>query len=147
MTRTKPVCVFLTEDNLADVWLVEEALKRQSVEFKIDHYSTAEDAVNAARLCGTGSADVPDVMLLDFNLPRGDGRDVLIAAAANPHLAGVPKVVMSSFLRPEEMEQAMRLGARCIIPKPTGLTAFLNTVGGKVVELLEPQVNTKAASD
>ena len=67
---------------------------------------------------------------------RGDGRDVLAAAASNPKLAHVPKVVMSSFLREEEMEQAIQLGARCFIPKPTGLDAFLTTVGGKVSELL-----------
>jgi len=121
---------------VADVWLVEEALKRQSLDYHLAHYSTAEDAIVAAKACGSDDSQIPDLMLVDFNLPRGDGRDVLAAAAANPKLAHVPKVVMSSFLREEEMEQAIQLGARCFIPKPTGLDAFLTTVGAKVTELL-----------
>ena len=136
MTNNGLVRVFLAEDNMADVWLVEEALKRQRLEYELQHYLTAEDAVNAAMACGFGDASLPDVMLVDFNLPRGEGRDVLIAAAQNPFLAGVPKVVISSFLRQEEMEQSLQLGARCIIPKPAGLNAFLKTVGTKVSELL-----------
>lgn len=135
MKNTK-VHVFLAEDNLADVWLVEEALKRQSLDYHLEHYLTAEDAITAAKACGSGDCPVPDLMLVDFNLPRGDGRDVLTAAASNPKLDAVPKVVMSSFLRPEETEQAIQLGARCFIPKPAGLDAFLTTVGSKVVELL-----------
>ncbi len=136
MKNTRQVQVFLAEDNVADVWLVEEALKRQSLNYHLDHYSTAEDAIVAAKACGSADTLIPDLMLVDFNLPRGDGRDVLAAAATNPKLAGVPKVVMSSFLRPEEMEQAIQLGARCFIPKPTGLDAFLTTVGTKVKELI-----------
>lgn len=142
----RQVRVFLAEDNVADVWLVEEALRRQSLDYHLDHYSTAEDAIVAAKACGAGDILVPDLMLVDFNLPRGDGRDVLSAAATNPSLARVPKVVMSSFLRQEEMEQAMKLGACCLIPKPTGLDAFLTTVGSKVVELLNAAADAQASS-
>ena len=90
---------------------------------------------------------MPDLMLVDFNLPRGDGRDVLAAAASNPKLASVPKVVMSSFLRQEEMEQAIQLGALCFIPKPTGLDAFLTTVGAKVMEVLGPNARSVSSGD
>src|SRR5579862_3850716 len=85
-TTARQVRVFLAEDNAADVWLVEEALRRQSIDFCLDVYSTAEDAVNAALACGKGDALVPDVMLVDFNLPRGDGLEILAAAASNPNL-------------------------------------------------------------
>jgi chemotaxis family two-component system response regulator Rcp1 len=137
MKDTKQVHVFLAEDNAADVWLIEEALKRQYLDYRLAHYSTGEEAIQAARACGSADSPVPDVMLVDFNLPRGDGREVLSAAALNPKLAAVPKVVMSSFLRPEELEQALQLGALCFIPKPAGLDAFLTTVGAKVTELLD----------
>jgi DNA-binding NarL/FixJ family response regulator len=55
---------------------------------------------------------------------------------------------MSSFLRQEEMEQAIQLGANCFIPKPAGLDAFLTTVGVKIKELLETseEIATKAAA-
>jgi two-component system, chemotaxis family, response regulator Rcp1 len=147
MKDTKRVHVFLAEDNAADVWLVEEALKRQSLDYRLQHYWTAEDAITAAKACGSDGIPVPDVMLVDFNLPRGDGRDVLNAAASNPKLAAVPKVVMSSFLRPEEMEHALQMGARCFIPKPAGLDAFLTTVGVKVTELINPSAGDEAASN
>ena len=136
MKNTRQIRVFLAEDNLADVWLVEEALKRQSLDYSLQIYSNAEDAIKAAKTCGYGSDSIPDVMLVDFNLPRGDGRDVLTAAASNPMLDAVPKVVMSSFLREEEMEQALQLGARCFIPKPASLDEFLATVGETLTELI-----------
>ncbi len=134
----KPARIFLVEDNLADVWLIEEALHRRGVDYVLEHYSNAEEAVMAVRECGSGEHPIPDLMLLDYNLPRGDGRDVLTAAAQNPKLASVPKAVLSSFLRPEELDQALQLGIRCFIPKPTGLEELLTTVGDKVTELLEP---------
>jgi two-component system response regulator len=135
--QARQVRVFLAEDNAADVWLVEEALKRQSIDFCLDVYSTAEDAVNAALACGKGDARVPDVMLVDFNLPRGDGHEILAAAASNPNLDGIPRAVMSSFLREEEMQQAVALGASCVVPKPASLDAFLTTVGTQVMDLLK----------
>lgn len=138
MTTTRKVHIFLAEDNSADVWLIEEALNREHLNYELLHYTTAEDAAEGAAACGTGGAPVPDVMLLDFNLPRGDGRDVLAAAALNPHLARVPKVIISSFLRPEEMQQALQLGALCFLAKPADFESFLSTVGGKIVELLQP---------
>lgn len=136
MKDTRQVNIFLAEDNMADVWLLEEALKRQGLNYRLYHYSNAEDAIVAAKAIGSADCPIPDLMLVDFNLPRGYGRDVLAAAATNPILAAVPKAVMSSFLRQEELEQAMKLGALCFIPKPTGLEAFLTTVGAKVTELL-----------
>src|SRR5215472_4553861 len=98
--------IFLVEDNLADVWLIEEALHRRAIDYVLEHYSNAEEAVNAVRRCGKDDRPIPDLLLLDYNLPRGDGRDVLTAAAENPNLAKVPKAVLSSFLRPEEIERA-----------------------------------------
>jgi len=138
--------IFLVEDNLADVWLIEEALHRRAVDYVLEHYSNAEEAVHAVRQCGKDVVPIPDLMLLDYNLPRGDGRDVLIAASENPNLAKVPKAVLSSFLRPEELDRALQLGIRCFIPKPTGLEELLTTVGDKVTELLEPAKESGAAS-
>lgn len=86
--------IFLAEDNAADVMLIKEALKRQSLVCEIDVFSNAEEAVRAARDCGVHSSLIPDLILLDFNLPRGDGRDVLAAAAENPALRDVPKAML-----------------------------------------------------
>ena len=133
---SKPVRIFVAEDNNADVWLIEEALKRQSLAFHLDHHLTAAEAVNAVKKCGVGDSPVPDLLLLDYNLPGGQGLEILAAAAGNPNLAGVPKAILSSFLRPNELQDAIKMGASCFIPKPANLADFLHDVGTKVVDLL-----------
>lgn len=132
----KRVRIFLAEDNAADVWLIEEAIRRQSIDFEVDNYATAAEAIEAVRKCGVGESRVPDLMLLDYNLPSGHGAEILEAAAENPCVAYVPKAILTSFLPPSESKKALELGARCVINKPASLDEFLREVGGKVAELL-----------
>lgn len=129
--------IFLAEDNLGDVFLIEEALRRQSLICDIDHYATAEEAIYAVKLCGDGSVPVPDLMMLDYNLPRGNGSDILAAAGLNPKLAAVPKVIVTSFLQAEELAQALQLGASCLITKPVDFESFMRDIGAKIAELLQ----------
>jgi len=140
--RSEPWRIFLAEDNQGDVWLVQEALRRQAIEFSLDHHATVEDAIRGARECGSNGAPVPHIILLDYNLPRGHGGDILAAVGENPRLAGVPKVILTSFLRPAELQEARRLGANCVITKPASLNEFLSEVGGKVVELVRSHSQT-----
>jgi len=133
----RSVRILLAEDNSADVWLIEEALRRQSLVFQLDHYLTAAGAVDAVKKCGVNGSPIPRLLLLDYNLPGGQGLEILAAAAANPNLIGVPKAILSSFLRPSELEDAIRMGASCFIAKPASLTDFLRDVGATVVDLLK----------
>lgn len=132
----RSVRIFLAEDNAADVWLIEEAIRRQNIAFKIDNYVTAAEAIDAVRKCGEGESPVPDLILLDYNLPSGHGAEILEAAAGNPRVAYVPKAILTSFLPPGESEKALELGARCVITKPASLDEFMSEVGGNVAELL-----------
>jgi len=129
--------IFLAEDNLGDVFLIEEALRRQSLVCDIDHYATAEEAIEAAERCGNAGAPVPDLMMLDYNLPRGNGSDILAAAGRNNKLAAVPKVIVTSFLQADELARAIELGASCLITKPVDFEAFMRDVGAKIVEMLK----------
>jgi CheY-like chemotaxis protein len=138
--------IFLAEDNLGDVFLIEEALRRQSLICEIDHYATAEEAIEAAKLCGSSDAPVPDLMMLDYNLPRGNGSDILAAASANPNLAAVPKVIVTSYLQAEELDQALKLGARGLITKPVDFETFMRDVGARIVELLQARGKSEASS-
>ena len=128
--------IFLAEDNPADVWLITEALKRKSVSFFLDHYATAEQAIVAVRKCGSEGCPVPDLILLDYNLPQGHGGDILAAAAGNPQLANVPKAILTSWLQPLEAEKARKLGASCLITKPANLEEFLDVVGTRIAGML-----------
>jgi CheY-like chemotaxis protein len=128
--------IFLAEDNMGDVLLIEEAIRRQSLECEIDHYATAEEAIDAIERCGNPGVPVPDLMLLDYNLPRGNGSDILAAASHNPNLAVVPKVIVTSFLQAQELAQALELGASGLITKPVHFESFMNDVGAKIAELL-----------
>ena len=139
------VRILLVEDNAADVWLIQEALKRQSIDNEIENYTTAEDAINALTRCGAGNAIVPDLILLDYNLPKGHGGEVLAAAASNPHLAEVPKAILSSFMQPGELERMLDMGACCYISKPANLHDFLRIVGTKVADLLKPPIAAPVA--
>jgi two-component system response regulator len=137
--------IFLAEDNLGDVFLIEEALRRQSLVCDIDHYATAEEAIVAAERCGSGGVPIPDLMMLDYNLPRGNGSDILAAAGRNTKLAAVPKVIVTSFLQPDELARAIELGASCLITKPVDFEAFMRDVGAKIVEMLRGNGNPEVA--
>jgi two-component system, response regulator len=137
--------IFLAEDNLGDVFLIEEALRRQSLVCEIDHYATAEEAIQAAQLCGDAGIPIPDLMMLDYILPRGNGSDILSAASHNPRLARVPKVIVTSFLQAEELAQAVALGASGLITKPVDFESFMSDVGSKIAELLQAGGKSEAA--
>lgn len=79
----------------------------------------------------------PDLMLLDYNLPRGDARTVLQATANNPALARMRKAVVTSSLAPKDREEALRFGADAFVCKPADLDAFIRDIGGAIVELLK----------
>jgi chemotaxis family two-component system response regulator Rcp1 len=137
LDQARSVRILLAEDNNADVWLIEEALKRQSLVFKLDHHHTAAEAIDAVKECGFNGSPIPQLLLLDYNLPGGQGLEILAAAAANPNLAAVPKAILSSFLRPEELQDALKMGASCFIAKQANLTDFLRDVGTTVLDLLK----------
>src|SRR5215470_6248023 len=139
MTR-HAVRLLVAEDNPADVWLIEEALKRKSIDYEIENYGTAAEAIDAMAAFKNASVPVPDLILVDYNLPTGHGGDILAAAAAVPRLADVPKAVLTSYLQPREHSAAMQLGARCIITKPAQLEEFMSEVGGKIAALLQSVV-------
>ena len=138
--------IFLAEDNAADVGLVEEALKRRGVSYTLTVYRDAQAAILAVEKCGTDSRPIPDLVLLDLNLPWGTGCDVLKAAASNPLLADVPKAILSSFIgSPGEMERARSLGASALIMKPANFDEFISEVGTQVAYLLQKDQGAAAS--
>lgn len=128
--------ILLVEDNPGDLRLIQEALRVHRIDCRLAHYATVAEAIRAIRAYGTDGAELPALILLDYNIPGGDARDILAAASQNPMLDRVPKAVVTSSVAPADREQALRLGAQCFIHKPCELDQFLNEVGASIAGLL-----------
>jgi chemotaxis family two-component system response regulator Rcp1 len=124
-----PIEVLLVEDNPGDVRLTREALKEGKV---CNHLSVAVDGVEAlAFLRREGryaGAPRPDVILLDLNLPRKDGREVLEEIKADPALRSIPVVVLTTSEAERDIAGAYALHANCYITKPVDLDQFITVV-------------------
>jgi CheY-like chemotaxis protein len=127
--------ILLIEDNPGDVQLIEECLRVREIPYNLTHCDTVESAVRLVKSYGAGDR-VPDLMLLDYNLPRGEARTVLQASSTNPALAQMRKVVVTSSLAPKDRQEALEFGADAFIYKPADLDCFLTDVGGRIAALL-----------
>ena len=125
------VQILLAEDNPADVYLIEEALREHQVPFEI---TVAEDGEAAIAMIAAGKVK-PDLIMLDLNMPKRSGGEVLTSLRAQPHCRTLPVVVLTSSDSPLDREEALRLGATSYIRKPTGLDEFLE-IGAAIKELL-----------
>lgn len=128
--------IFLAEDNPADVYLLKEALG-SSVSNPVD-VVVAQDGEEALDFVhGRGrfeSVAPPDLIVLDLNLPKSDGSDVLRCIRESDRLGRIPVVILTSSDSPRDRATAERLGASCYITKPSDLDAFL-ALGGRLLSL------------
>ena len=128
-TALKPVEILMVEDNPADVRLAMEALKESKL---LNTVSVVEDGVEAmAFLRREGKyagAARPDAILLDLNLPRKDGREVLAEIKADERLKRIPVVVLTTSQAEQDIVKAYDLSANCYITKPVNLDQFIAVV-------------------
>jgi CheY-like chemotaxis protein len=121
--------VLLVEDNPGDVRLTREALKEGKVR---NHLSVAPDGVEALaflrRQGKYADAPRPDVILLDLNLPKKDGREVLEEIKGDPALRNIPVVILTSSDAERDIVRAYSLHANCYITKPVDLDQFITVV-------------------
>ena len=120
--RVEPINILLVEDNPGDVRLTVEALREGKVH---NHLSVARDGVEAlAFLRQQGEfadAPRPDVILLDLNLPKKDGREVLAEIKADERLRRIPVVVLTTSKAEEDILRSYALHANCYVTKPVDL--------------------------
>ena len=125
----RPVEILLVEDNPGDVRLTIEALREAKVS---NHLSVAPDGVEAlAFLRRQGKyAQVrrPDLILLDLNLPKKDGRAVLAEIKADELLKSIPVVVLTTSSAQQDVLASYKLQANCYITKPVDLDQFIKVV-------------------
>ncbi|MDO9530692.1 MAG: response regulator [Deltaproteobacteria bacterium] len=125
----RPIEILLVEDNPGDVRLTQEALREGKVR---NHLHVAADGVDAmAFLRREGQhahAPQPDLILLDLNLPKKGGREVLAEIKEDPELRRIPVVILTVSKAEEDVLKSYNLHANCYITKPVNLDQFLEVV-------------------
>jgi two-component system, chemotaxis family, response regulator Rcp1 len=125
----RPIEILMVEDNPGDVRLTVEALKEGKVR---NNFHTVEDGIEAmAFLRREGRyADVPrpDLILLDLNLPKMNGREVLAEVKEDPDLRRIPVVILTVSKAEQDILKSYNLHANCYITKPVDLDQFLGVV-------------------
>jgi len=125
----KTVEILLVEDNPADVRLAQEALKDSKVLNNLSVVNDGESALAYLKNEGQFSeAPRPNVILLDLNLPRIDGREVLAAIKQDPSLRRIPVVILTTSKAEEDILTSYNLHANCFITKPLDINQFIKVV-------------------
>ncbi|MBM3889268.1 MAG: response regulator [Verrucomicrobia bacterium] len=125
----RPVEILLAEDNPADVRLTREALRDAKVHNNLSVVTDGVEAMAFLRRQGVyADAPRPDVILLDLNMPRKDGRQVLAEIKADEQLKCIPIVILTSSQAEEDILRAYNLSVNCYVTKPVELDQFLKVV-------------------
>jgi two-component system, chemotaxis family, response regulator Rcp1 len=124
-----PIEVLLVEDSPGDVRLTREAFTDAKVHINLH---VASDGVKAMLFLNRegeqANAPRPDLILLDLNLPKKDGREVLAEIKENPKLKSIPVVILTTSSSEADILRSYQLHANCYITKPVGLEGFLTVV-------------------
>jgi two-component system, chemotaxis family, response regulator Rcp1 len=130
-SRTEPVEILLVEDNVRDARLAEETLKDSKINNNLYHVKDGVEAMQfLRRQGGYAGVPVPDLILLDLNLPRKNGREVLAEVKENPRLRLIPVVVMTSSEAERDLVRTYVLHANAYVVKPIDLDGFVEVVQG-----------------
>ena len=127
--RNRPVEILLVEDSPSDTELTIEALQAGDIPCNLSH---VEDGVEAMEFLkrenSYAEAPRPDLILLDLNLPRKDGREVLAELKLDPDLRTIPVVVLTTSKDDKDISQAYQLQANCYIAKPVDFEQFVSAL-------------------
>jgi len=130
--------IVVIEDNDGDVYLLEKALKDRHIDYELTRFEDGEEAIRA--LGGEGAEGaalpVPDLILIDLNVPRREGFDILRVVRSRPALSTVPVGIFTSSDAQQDRHRVSYLGAERYIHKPPNLEEFIAKVGQAVEEML-----------
>jgi two-component system, chemotaxis family, response regulator Rcp1 len=125
----QPVEILLVEDSPSDTQLTIEALKEGRVPSLLRHVEDGVQAMAYLRREGEfACAARPDLVLLDLNLPRKDGREVLAEIKSDPSLKNIPVIVLTTSNAERDVTQAYDLHANCYLTKPVDFLQFIEIV-------------------
>lgn len=119
--------IFLVEDNRGDIRLIQEALKSTAIDCDV---VVARDGVEAMEYLQQDRVIYPDLILLDLNLPKKDGREVLAEIKADPAIRHIPVVVLTTSRNEEDITKSYDLHVNCYIAKSRNLSQLFKIVRG-----------------
>ena len=129
LTNLDAITVLMVEDDPDDVYFTQEALRASRLRLNL---RVANDGVEAMRYLRNEGAEVrhrrPDLVLLDLNLPRMDGREVLTAIKQDPTLTDIPVVILTTSQAEEDVAASYRQHANCYVSKPVDIEQFRSVV-------------------
>jgi CheY-like chemotaxis protein len=127
--QTESIRVVAVEDNPADIRLVEEGIETIEIGIDLDIYNSGGRAIEELRsIDGDVSAERPDLVLLDLNLPGKSGFDVLRSIRTETTLQNVPVVIVSSSKNSSDMRKAYELSANAYVVKPSDPDEYIQMV-------------------
>jgi CheY-like chemotaxis protein len=125
------VHILLVEDNAGDVRLTQEALREGKIVNRVSVVRDGEEALDFLNRRGTFlEAERPDLVLLDLNLPKKDGREVLAEVKGDPHLRRIPVIVLTTSGADRDVLLSYDLNANCYVKKPIEYDEFMHAVRG-----------------
>ncbi len=125
----RPAEFLLVEDNPGDIRLTQEALRESKVRNNLNIVNDGDAAMAFLRRQGVHSkAPRPDIILLDLNLPRKDGREVLSEIKSDPDLKRIPVVIITSSEAEQDILKTYDLHVNCYVTKPVDLEQFIKVV-------------------
>ncbi len=129
MPPQRPVEILLVEDNPGDARLTFEALKEGRIVNNVHHVTDGDQALQFLRHEGPyHDAPTPDIVLLDLNLPRRNGREVLGEIKQDPALKSIPVVALTTSSARDDINACYALGANAYVVKPVEFDRFLEAV-------------------
>lgn len=128
----EPAAILLGEDNPADIYLIRQALDEHGVNYTLEIATHGGEMIAALM---RPRAEPPDLIVLDLNLPRYDGLEILKLIRENSHLKEIPVVILTSSDSPKDRVAASSFGADCYIRKPSKLDEFM-AIGQTLQSLL-----------
>ena len=127
-TFSRPVEILLVDDDVVDVRFTTDLLAEAKLANRVEVVHDGVDALDYLRAAARGEAVRPDVILLDLNMPRMDGHELLSIVKQEPELAAIPVVVMTTSSEEADVLRSYQLHANAYVTKPLGLEQFAEVV-------------------
>lgn len=126
--KRQPCTILLVDDDPADQFLVQEAMRTANLNYDLHLVSDGDEAIeyvyHRGRYAGGHRAPRPDLILLDLNMPRFDGRQVAQALKSDPHLRAIPIVVLTTSRLDQDVEALYAAGVNSYLQKPANFDEF-----------------------